>query len=407
MGGYEWLVLADDFTGAMDCGLQFAKRGHRTVFSTALASGHRAGVLVLSSRSRADDAEGARAKVCKLAREPSRLARRVYKKIDSTMRGNVASELEAVFAVTGAPACVLNPAFPRQGRTVVNGRLLVAGVETVVTELGGRPSRVPASADIVDSISRSSRLRVGGIPLDTVRMGTAVLARELENRVANGDQVIVPDAASDGDLANISAAAALAGLDRLVAGSAGLADHLEPDPAEGIAPVARPACQRVAVIAGSFTAETARQVEVAAGLLGQAPFRPELNRPGAARQALAQANRQLDRTGVWIAHPGHVGASLDGSTVARIIEWIGTVAGALAAGGRTGFVLTGGETAAIALDHLAVDSITIADEVQPGIPGAVLAGGTGDGLPIVTKAGGFGDPAAIYDSIGWLRSRPA
>ena len=132
-----------------------------------------------------------------------------------------------------------------------------------------------------------------------------------------------------------------------------------------------------------------------------------MNRPGAARQALAQANRQLDRTGVWIAHPGHVGASLDGSTVARIIEWIGTVAGALAAGGRTGFVLTGGETAAIALDHLAVDSITIADEVQPGIPGAVLAGGTGDGLPIVTKAGGFGDPAAIYDSIGWLRSRPA
>ena len=407
MTAYEWLVIADDFTGAMDCGLQFAKRGHRTVFSTAAASGHRAGVLVLSSRSRADDPECARAKVLDLARESSRLARRVYKKIDSTMRGNVASELEAAFAVTGAAACILNPAFPRQGRTVVNGRLLVAGVETVVTELGGRTPRPAASADIVESISRNSGLRVGGIPLDSVRLEAVDLARELENQVAAGNQVIVPDAASDADLANIAAAAALAGLDRLVAGSAGLADHLEPGRAAGIARLPRPACERVAVIAGSFTQETARQVDVAAGLLGQTPFRPDLDRPGAARRALTEASRQLERDGVWIAHPGHVGPSIDGSLVTRIIEWIGTVAGALAVGGRTGFVLTGGETAAIALGHLAVDSITIAGEIQPGIPGAVLAGGTGDGLPVVTKAGGFGDPAAIYDGIGWLRSQPA
>ena len=391
----------------MDCGLQFAKRGHRTVFSTAAGAGHRAGVLVLSSRSRADDPDSARAKVLDLARGPSRSARRVYKKIDSTMRGNVASELEAMFAVTGAAACVLSPAYPRQGRTVVNGRLLVAGVETVVTDLGGRPPRTTAGADIVESIARNSRLRVGGIPLDSVRMEPAELARELENQVAAGNRVIVPDAASDADLANIAAAAALAGLDRLVAGSAGLADHLDPGHAEGIAPLPRPACERVAVIAGSFTAETARQVDVAAGLLGQKPFRPDLGRSGAARRALAEASRRLDRDGVWIAHPGHVGSSIDGSLVTRIIEWIGTVAGALAAGGRTGFVLTGGETAAIAVDHLAVDSITIAGEIQPGIPGAVLSGGTGDGLPIVTKAGGFGDPAALYDGIGWLRSRPA
>ena len=407
MPGYEWLVVADDFTGAMDCGLQFAKRGHRTVFSTAVTSGRRAGVLVLSSRSRGDDPDSARSKVRELAREPSRSARRVYKKIDSTMRGNVASELEAVLAVTGAAACILNPAYPRQGRTVVNGRLLVAGVETAATELGGRPKSLPASADIVESISRNSRLEAGGVPLATVRSNAAELARELENQVAAGIQVIVPDAASDADLANIAAAAAMAGLDRLVAGSAGLADHLEPGVVEGIAPVPRPACERVAVIAGSFTEITARQVDVAAELLGQTPFRPDLGRSGAARQALNEASHQLDRDGVWIAHPGHVGTTIDGSSVTRIIEWIGTVAGALAAGGRTGFVLTGGETAAIAVDHLAADSITIAGEIQPGIPGAVLSGGTGDGLPIVTKAGGFGDPAAIYDGIGWLRSRPA
>lgn len=407
MAEYEWLVVADDFTGAMDCGLQFAKRGHRTVFATASAAGHRAAVLVLSTRSRGDDPERARSKVADLVAGSGRLAQRVYKKIDSTMRGNVAGELEAVFAVTGAPACILNPAYPAQGRTVVNGRLLVAGVETAATEPGARPGGPPASADIVATIARGSRLRAAAVPLDRVRSATPELARDLRDLAADGQQVIVPDAASDADLANIAAAAGLAGLDRLFAGSAGLADHLAPGPAGGIAPLPRSACERVAVIAGSFTPETARQVDVAAGLLGQAPYRPDLAGSGAARRALAAAARQFDRAGVWIAHPGHLGAAIEGPTVNRVIEWIGTVAGALAAGGRTGFVLTGGETAAIALDHLAVDSITIAGEVQPGIPGAVLAGGSGDGLPIVTKAGGFGDPAAIYDGIGWLRSRPA
>ena len=92
---YEWLIIADDFTGAMDCGLQFAKRGHHTVFSTIGAAGAEAGALVLSSRSRADDPATARAKVLDLARGSAPLARRVYKKIDSTMRGNVAAELEA------------------------------------------------------------------------------------------------------------------------------------------------------------------------------------------------------------------------------------------------------------------------------------------------------------------------
>ncbi len=392
----------------MDCGLQFAKRGHHTVFSTMGAAGAEAGALVLSSRSRADDPVTAGAKVLDLATGSAPLARRVYKKIDSTMRGNVASELEAIFTVCGARACVLCPAYPGQARTVVNGRLLVSGVETAAAEFGGSPESPRGSADIVNSLSHNCRLQVTGIALEIVRSGPADLAREMEKRAAAGFQLIVPDAASDADLATIAAAAALADLDRLVAGSAGLADHLEPARAEGMNTSPRAACDQVAVIAGSFTAVTARQVEVAAELLGQTPFRPDLHRNGAARRALQAAARRLDHDGVWIAHPGHVGSEIEPSIVQRIIDWIGTVAGALAAsGGRTGLVLTGGETAAIALDHLAASSITIAGEVQPGVPGAFLSGGAGDGMPIVTKAGGFGDPAAIYDAIGWLRSRPA
>ena len=392
----------------MDCGLQFANRGHRTVFSTLGTAGVEAGALVLSSRSRTDRPAIARAKVFDLATSAAPLARRIYKKIDSTLRGNIGSELDAIFAACGISACILNPAYPQQSRTVVNGLLLVDGVEVARSEIGTNPADGVSRSNIVALLADSCNLKPAAIPLSTVRRGPNDLARAFSRSAVGGAQVIVPDAESDGDLANIAAAAALADLDRLVVGSAGLADHLEPAREGHLGPVTPAACDRVVVIAGSFTSQTARQVAVAGQLLGQEPHRPDFSQSGSTRRALAAANAQLQRDGVWIAHPGHVGVDLHPEMVDRLVEWIGTVAGALASGGgRTGFVFTGGETAAIALEKLAASAIEICFEIQPGIPGALVSGGVSDGLPVVTKAGGFGNDAAIYEAIAWLRSLPA
>ncbi len=403
---YNWLVIADDFTGAMDAGLGFAKRGHHTVFSMLGAAGAAAGTLVLSSRSRADEPAVARAKVFDLASGSAPLARRIFKKIDSTLRGNVASELDAVFAACQTPTCVLNPAFPQQRRTVVGGRLLVDGIEVHRTQFGQDPTNPVTDSDVVTMLRRGCQLSIANVPLAQVRAGDHALAGTLAALSAQGVQVIVPDAETDGDLSMIAAAAALADLDRLVVGSAGLADHLEPARPMNLSTSIPPAAKRVVAIAGSFTQVTARQVDVAASLLGQVPYRPQLSGRGSARRALLAAGEQLASSGVWIAHPGHTRADLNSQTVARLVSWIGTLTcGLTSAGGRTGFVLTGGETAAIALEHLNASSITIAAEVQPGIPGGFIGGGMGNELPIVTKAGGFGNETAIYDAIAWLRLR--
>ena len=42
----------------------------------------------------------------------------VYKKIDSTFRGNIAAELDAALDVFPVPLAVLTPAFPPAGRSV-------------------------------------------------------------------------------------------------------------------------------------------------------------------------------------------------------------------------------------------------------------------------------------------------
>ena len=46
---------------------------------------------------------------------------RVYKKVDSTLRGNVGSELVATMTLLGSKVCIMAAASPDCGRTTVGG----------------------------------------------------------------------------------------------------------------------------------------------------------------------------------------------------------------------------------------------------------------------------------------------
>ena len=66
-------------------------------------------------------------------------ARLVYKKLDSTLRGNVAAELAAAFGAAGRERAIVAPAFPAAGRTTVGGTQLVHGVPVDETEMRDDP----------------------------------------------------------------------------------------------------------------------------------------------------------------------------------------------------------------------------------------------------------------------------
>ena len=115
-------VIADDLTGACDSAVKFANVGLPTV--VALSPDAHADVVAYSTDSRdiaPDDA------VCRL-RKMSALARAnvVFKKIDSTLRGNTAVEVMAALDVFGSNLAVINPAYPAMGRLVESGWLYVA-----------------------------------------------------------------------------------------------------------------------------------------------------------------------------------------------------------------------------------------------------------------------------------------
>jgi uncharacterized protein YgbK (DUF1537 family) len=106
-------------------------------------------VLVLDTETRHLPAERARAMVREAAE--SALSSRpwlIYKKTDSTLRGNIGAEFRGLLeAIPGRPL-VYAPAYPELGRTVKAGRLLVKGVPVHLTAFGADPLDPVRESDI-------------------------------------------------------------------------------------------------------------------------------------------------------------------------------------------------------------------------------------------------------------------
>ena len=154
----QLLVIADDFTGALDTGIQFARHGIATTLflSDALTAGLladcQADVVVADTESRHLPPDDAAARV----RAVTRLAKAAgcpvfYKKTDSTLRGNLGAELTAMQDVCGAKRLFFAPAYPALGRTTRGGTQLVNGVPLARTDFAADPFN-PVRTDFVPAL---------------------------------------------------------------------------------------------------------------------------------------------------------------------------------------------------------------------------------------------------------------
>ncbi|MGA2268005.1 MAG: four-carbon acid sugar kinase family protein [Bryobacteraceae bacterium] len=356
----ECLLIADDLTGACDAAVHFARRGRRTV--VCLDPGWEslgASVLAISAESRDLSAAELRRVMDELAQLlPVAQARILFKKIDSTLRGNVGAEIAAAATAFGCEAAVITPAFPAVGRTVESGYLRVAGP----------PEFEP--------IEVAARLRGQGLEacLHT-RPGAVAEA------IDAGVRFISVDAACDEDLDWIAAAGLGSGRRILWAGSAGLASALAraaPGGAAGRAGDVAHTGRPVLFCIGSDHAVTMEQLRRLTA--ERAPLR--VSAETAEPQGIVSALRQGQHVVLW--------ASRGQISMERVRELIGNAAGAAAA-----LALSGGDTASLVCRALGVSRIELKDEIAPGIPWGYLSGGAFDGSPVATKSGGFGGPHAL------------
>ena len=335
----RWGLIADDLTGACDAAVQFALRGFGTTVSLRADGqpGSIAEMTALSTASRDEPAEAAGDKVEAACRWMSRHGITVlFKKIDSTLRGNVGAEIQTVMEACEFPKAVINPAFPAMGRALVGGRLYVHGVEP--TPACHLPSMLPSDP----------RLQVADAATEEELSGIARMALDQD-----------PPALLVGSAGLARAAAAIVG------GRCGR-------PASAETP--RGDQQPMVFVVGSVHEVTTAQVghllescpamEVEPGRLSSSHFEE-----AADSQASLVVRIPWDR---------FTEEALGGLVQAAEMGLLG------------GLLVTGGDTARLVCRAMRADAIQLRGEIAPGIPWGVIEGGTADGVQIVTKGGAFG-----------------
>ena len=137
--GPRVLVVADDLSGAADCAITWANWGLEAVVAldAGTAGGEAAQVLAVDTDSRRLAPQDAAAVTQRaVERHAGPDCRVLYKKIDSTLRGNVGAEVAA--AAGAGRFAIVAPAFPAAGRTMQDGRVQVAGTPLEATGLWRR-----------------------------------------------------------------------------------------------------------------------------------------------------------------------------------------------------------------------------------------------------------------------------
>lgn len=416
--GHGWaagrVIVADDLTGAMDGGVQLLGGGAVTVqVNPAGAPAPPAGeALVLNTQSRGASAGGARERVWAACAGVAQAGGTVwFKKLDSTLRGNVGAELAAVHAALAPCTIVCTPALPAQGRTVVGGELLVQGRPVLATPYRDEIAAAAGGGDgsaVLDLVRRQWPACRG------LRLAAPAAAREFAAAWAAAPDLIVADACSDAHLRRLAAAvsrAPCAGRRLLWAGSAGLLRALAPAPhpecardgqLPSVAPLLLVAGSRRELAHAQLRAVLAAAPEhLALGLAAGAADAPGQRwtvtgggRSGSANRAaaLAMAAAAL-RAGalfLWAEPAAGAAAGRPEAVSAALAEFAGDLLRAEARRPRA-LVLVGGDTAYACLRRLGIGAVALAGEAAPYVPWGRAADGPWAGTVVVTKAGGFGD----------------
>ncbi len=231
-------IIADDLTGANDTALQFFLKGASTEillgFEEELKNHVNVGAWAISTESRNIDKNDAANLVYKtaLALKNKLNVEYFYKKVDSTLRGNLAYEIFATLEATGSDAAVLAPAFIQEGRITIGGYQLVKGVPIERTDAARDPSSPIYESNIVDILQKqvgdSAKSKIGSIELNTIAKGAGPIVQKLAELIDDGKKIIVLDCVSTTDFEQIVLALEKSSYNILPCGSAGLAQALAP-----------------------------------------------------------------------------------------------------------------------------------------------------------------------------------
>jgi len=218
----ELCVIADDLTGAFETGAQFAKLGIPTWMQfdspfSALRPTGECEVLVVNTESRHVDPEGAARRVYSVARNALDSGiEYIYKKTDSTLRGNIGAELEALLHATGIPRIAFIPAYPKANRYTIGGLQYIGDTPIHQTSIGEDPLDPKTTSSIVEILGSQTQINIHTVDLD----------RQPAWPVPTGSGMMVFDCHGDQNLLKIGLYVRDTNQLNITAGSSGFAEQL-------------------------------------------------------------------------------------------------------------------------------------------------------------------------------------
>jgi D-threonate/D-erythronate kinase len=399
-------LIADDFTGALDSGARLAEMGFGVKLELQPGAGEQAETCVVCTNSR--EIPEAEAVQCVKGAAQRLKGRRIYKKIDSTLRGHIGAEALAVLETMGMQKALVCPAAPSIGRTVYAGQLLVNGSPINHSSFAQDPTWPATSADITKLVGGRTSLPVTHLNLETVRAGKQALCCAID---AAPTALVTLEAVEESDLDAIASAATSSGsqADRwLLCGSLGLAQSWgmcmrdKADPSQihrWLGPSSLPGPLLVA--AGSSHSTTRHQIDflVRNGSVPVISVSPGV----VSADWLQDAAQALQSTRAIVLQPGEKEIQ-PGSAWQGIAAQVGKLAAHLSVLAQPGvLLLSGGETALAAINALQAASVCILGDLQPGLALGQLQGGLIPGQYVVTKAGGLGSSDCLLSILKNIR----
>ena len=409
------LILADDFTGGLDTGVQFASRGVSTCVMTNpeadfTAEAGDSEVLVVVAETRHLPPEKAYGIVFSAVRKGLDAGiSHVYKKTDSALRGNIGAELAAVLDASGEKILPFVPALPAMNRITRGGIHYIDGLPVAESVFGKDPFEPVTESEIAKLIHRQARTSV-------LSIGTGEAGPEIPEGF---EGIAVLDAETETDLIRAGQSAEKANGLRISAGCAGFGSVLPgmlklsgqhrteiPKLDEGLF-----------VLCGSVNPITQRQLDhgekngfTRIHIVPEEKLNPERYPDGDGKESLARWKQQMAEHPWMIldandADPSNretaETAGKEGLTTEdvrqRISRSLGRILNAMADApvSRT-MLITGGDTLLQGMNSMQVFRMFPLTEVFPGI---VLSRVTLHGRErlVMTKSGGFGKETLLED----------
>lgn len=435
-------AVADDLTGATTTGVLLARSKARTaVFFNEEAAVTAEGVedldaILISSNSRPLPANEAYEKVKSATAALKRMGVKYFsKRIDTTLRGGVGVEIDAMMDVVGDDAvAVVVPAMPQSRRILVGGYSVIDGVALINTPVA-QDVRTPVKENYIPRLlGQQTRRNVNLVTLDEVLEGEEAIRDALEAAREAGGEVIIVDAITIEDVEEIAKACIELKWNVIAVDPGPFTSKLayyrdligreEPN----IPPEAEEDGRTVLIAAGSATPVTKKQMEV----LCEDPRHVRISVDPVALieggdAALDEAFRAVHKAEDLLNSENPPRAILfetalhgellnlaeedskrhyaEGMSADRINAGLGTIISQLlelcGRGKIAGLYTTGGDTMVNVCYQLGVECIEVMDYVIPQTDIGRLVGSY-DGLPIVGKGGLTGNDRTACDIVDRL-----